>query len=82
MDVAGSAKHQWHVMKVAQVGRPVYSLQPVETNGKAIIGQLAIEKKSSALAQSGAVQDDTGHEILIGVLTTKPVHHLEPYGLL
>src|SRR5437899_5618886 len=69
-------------MKVAQVGRTVYSLQPIEMDGKAISGQLAIENKRSALAKCGEIQDDTGREILIGILTTKPVQYLEPNGLL
>jgi hypothetical protein len=35
-DLAGTAKHQGYVMKIAQVRAPVYSLQPVETDKKAI----------------------------------------------
>jgi hypothetical protein len=81
-DVAGSAKHQWNVMKVAQVGPPVYSLQPVETDGKTITTQFGIENKSGALAKHGSVQDHTGYETLIRVLTMKSVDYFEPYGLL
>jgi hypothetical protein len=81
-DLAGTAKHQGYVVKLAQVREPLYSLQPVETDGKAIAAQLAIENKSSNRAKGRVVQDDTDLEIPIGELATKPVHYFELHGLL
>ncbi|MGA2713362.1 MAG: hypothetical protein ABSG41_09660 [Bryobacteraceae bacterium] len=69
-------------MKVAQLGPPVYSLQPVETDGKAVIAQLGIENKSGTFAKSGSVYGDTCDETLVRVLTTQPFCYREPYRLL
>ena len=82
MDMAGSAKNQRYVIKVAKLGLPFYSFQPVEADREAITAQFGIEYKSVAFAESGAIQGHAGRETPIRVLPSETVSYLEPYGFL
>ena len=49
MDLGGSAKQQWYVMKITELGRPVYFLQSVESGVDAIGVELGINEERSAI---------------------------------